>query len=91
VLCVVCTDQLADPYPPFILPAPLTVPPLTQRSAELDRIIAEYASDAIAELAAPASSFTAGDHRWVRDNASASLAEIEKATLRRSRSARRAT
>jgi hypothetical protein len=64
------------------LPAPLVVPPLAQRSAELDRIIAEYASDAIEELAAPASSLTAADHAWVRAHAAASLAEIEKATLR---------
>jgi hypothetical protein len=64
VLCVLCTGQLADPHPPFILPAPLAVPPLAQRSAELDRIIAEYAGDAIAELAAPAVSFTADDHAW---------------------------
>ncbi len=82
VLCAVCTDQLADPHPPLILPAPLAVPPLAGRLAELDRIIAEYAGDAIAELAAPPSSFTADDHAWVRDHAAASLAEIEKATLR---------
>jgi ActR/RegA family two-component response regulator len=30
----------------------------------------------------PASIFTSDDHGWVRDNAAASLAEIEKATLR---------
>ncbi|HEX7840226.1 MAG TPA: hypothetical protein VF469_22265 [Kofleriaceae bacterium] len=82
VLCVLCTGQLADGYLPFILPAPLAVPPLAERSAELDRIIAEYAGDAIAELAAPPSSFTADDHAWVRNHAAASLAEIEAATLR---------
>jgi hypothetical protein len=82
VLCAICAGQLADPHPPLILPAPVAVPPLTRRSAELDRIIAEYAGDAIAELAAPPSSFTARDHAWVRNNAAASLAEIEKATLR---------
>lgn len=82
VLCVLCAGKLAHPHPPCILPAPLTVPPLAERSAELDRIIREYAADAIAELAAPAPTFTADDHGWVRDNAAASLAEIEKATLR---------
>jgi hypothetical protein len=82
VLCTVCAGQLAGPHPPLILPAPLAVPPLAGRSAELDRIIAEYAGDATAELAAPPSSFTADDHAWVRDQAAASLAEIEKATLR---------
>ena len=82
VLCAICTAALADPRPPLVLPAPLVVPSLALRSAELDRIIAEYAGDAIDELAAPASSFTAGDHAWVRDHAAASLADIEKATLR---------
>jgi hypothetical protein len=82
VLCVLCTGQLADPHPPFILPAPVVVPPLASRAHELDRIIAEYAADAIAELAAPAASFTADDHAWVRDHAAGSLAEIEAATLR---------
>jgi len=82
VLCVLCTGQLTGAYLPFILPAPLTVPPIAERSAELDRIIAEYAADAIAELAAPAASFTADDHAWVRDHAAGSLAEIEAATLR---------
>lgn len=82
VLCAVCADELADPHPPLTLPAPLAVPPLAGRPAELDRIIAEYAGDAIAELAAPPSSFPADDHAWVRDHPSASLAEIEKATLR---------
>src|SRR6185503_18472051 len=53
VLCVLCAGRLTDPHPQCILPAPLTVPPLTQRSAELDRVITEYAADAIAEVAAP--------------------------------------
>ena len=82
VLCAICAGQLADRMPSLILPAPLFVPPVAQRSAELDRIIAEYAADATAELAAPPSSFTADDHAWVRDQAAASLAEIETATLR---------
>jgi len=58
------------------------VSPLARRSAELDRIIAEYADDAIAELCAPRGSFTAPDHAWVRQYAATSLAEIEAATLR---------
>ena len=62
--------------------APVTVPPINQRSSELDRIIAEYAGDAIAELHASSSIFTAEDHAWVRNNAAASLSEIRKATQR---------
>src|SRR5262249_13091058 len=38
--------------------------------------------DAIAELNASESCFTAAEHRWVQDHAATSLAEIEKATLR---------
>lgn len=62
VLCEICAGQIVDAHTPLILPAPLAVPPLTGCAAELGRIIAEYASDAIADLAAPASSFTADDH-----------------------------
>lgn len=62
--------------------APIVIPSLSDRRAEIDRIIAEYAEDAIAELAAPRSSFLLIDHAWVREHASSSLAEIEKATLR---------
>ena len=66
----------------LIRPAPVVVPPLANRAHELDRIIVEYASDAIAELGAPHEAFTADDRAWVRDHAAGSLAEIEKATLR---------
>ena len=82
VLCAICAGPLAGAHWPLVLPAPITVPSLAHRAADLDRIIAEYAGDAIAELRAPASSFAAADHRWVRDHAAASLAEIEKATIR---------
>jgi hypothetical protein len=82
VLCAICAGQLGAPHPPIILPAPLAVPPLAGRSAEMDRIIAEYAGDAIAELDASPSSFAADDHAWVRDHAASSLAEIEAATIR---------
>jgi hypothetical protein len=82
VLCILCIGRLAKPHPSLILPAPLAVPPLARRSADLDRIIAEYAGDAIAELGAPAGSFTGDDHAWVRKHAARSLAEIEAATLR---------
>jgi hypothetical protein len=78
VMLVICavSDLL------LIRPAPVVVPPLASRGAELDRIIAEYAADAIAALAAPAVSFTPVDHAWVREHAATSLIEIEAATLR---------
>ncbi|MGH9888789.1 MAG: hypothetical protein ACREBE_24870, partial [bacterium] len=82
VLYTVCADELGDAHEPLVRPVPLMVPPLGERSAEIDRVISEYASDAIMELSVPASSFTPHDHAWIREHAATSLAEIEKATLR---------
>ena len=64
------------------LASPITVPSLAGREAELDRIIDEYAEDAVAELGAPRVGFLSVDHAWVREHAASSLPEIEKATLR---------
>ncbi len=61
---------------------PIVIPPLAARQDEIDRIIHEYADDAMVELAAPRSVFQAADHDWVREHAASSLPEIEKATLR---------
>lgn len=82
VMLILCATPHTAGDRLLIRPAPVVVPPLASRAHELDRIIAEYAGDAIAELDAPAASFTADDHAWVRDHAASSLAEIEKATLR---------
>lgn len=61
---------------------PIVIPALGEREPEIDRIIQEYAEDAVAELATPRSGFHASDHEWVREYACQSLPEIEKATLR---------
>jgi len=53
------------------------------RTAELPRIVEEYAVDAVAELRPLGTSFTAADREWVLQNAPLTLAAIEKATLRR--------
>jgi hypothetical protein len=82
VMLIFCAHSRAEADPLFTRPAPVIVPPLARRSVELDRIIAEYAGDALFELGAPTSSFTAADHAWVREHAAASLTEIEVATLR---------
>jgi hypothetical protein len=82
VMLVVCASPTEDGSPLVIRPAPLALPPLASRSDDIDRIIAEYAADAIAELAAPATGFSERDHVWVREHAATSLDEIEKATLR---------
>jgi FHA domain-containing protein len=62
--------------------APIVLPSLASRADEIDRIIHEYAHDAMVELDAPRSVFQAVDHDWVREHAASSLPEIEKATLR---------
>jgi hypothetical protein len=67
------------------LAAPIVVPPLANRQAELDRIITEYAEDAIADigpLGGSRAGFLAVDREWVRIHSSSSLPDIEKATLR---------
>jgi pSer/pThr/pTyr-binding forkhead associated (FHA) protein len=61
---------------------PIVIPPLATRVAELDRIIREYAADAMAELATVRRDFPTSDHAWVRQHECASLPDIEKATLR---------
>ena len=80
VQLVVCTEQPADCEP--YLAVPIIVPPLARRADELDRIIAEYAEDAIAELGAARNGFGPVDRAWVRRHSAASLPDIEKGTLR---------
>lgn len=77
VVCAGPSEQGA-PY----LAAPITVPALAGRAGELDRIITEYAEDAVVELGAPRTGFLPADRAWVREHAGSSLPEIEKATLR---------
>ncbi len=56
--------------------------PLSQRTAELDRIIDEYAAEAVAELGAKPSSFTAEDRAWTRRRRAKTLEEIETTVTR---------
>jgi len=58
------------------------VPHVTDREHELDRIISEYATDAIHELGTARTTFTPEDLDWVRSHSAATLAEIEKGTRR---------
>jgi len=80
VQLIVCT-QARGKGDAFVA-APIEVPPLAGRTAELPRIVDEYARDAAAELSVPAGSFTRADREWVLEHGVSSLAEIEKATLR---------
>jgi hypothetical protein len=58
------------------------VPSLRTRTKELPRIIDAYALDAIHELHATETSFTAADRQWLLEHGRLTLPEIEKATLR---------
>jgi len=80
VQLVVCARAAEDGRPFFAVP--ITVPPLASRPDEIDRIIAEYAMDAIAELGTLRTTFQEVDRQWVRAHAASSLPAIEKATLR---------
>jgi len=62
--------------------AEIRIPSLSTREIELDRVIKEYASDAIDLLRAHPSSFTVDDHRWLVARQPRSLSEIERSTLR---------
>jgi hypothetical protein len=91
VMLVICGGLHLASDALLIRPAPVVVPLLSSWGNELDRIIIEYAGDAIAEVGAPHEAFTADDRAWVRDHAAGSLAEIERPRCGWSRSARRAT
>lgn len=80
VQLVVCTDEPADGR--ALCADPVVIPPLARRRGEVDRIIDEYARDAIASLGAGVTGFTRGDRDWVIEHSSSSLPEIEKGTRR---------
>jgi pSer/pThr/pTyr-binding forkhead associated (FHA) protein len=77
---VVCAETLEDCEPYRMIP--IVIPQLADRQADLDRIISEYAAEAVNELVVPLPGFLPEDHAWVREHDSASLPDIEKATLR---------
>lgn len=65
------------------LPAePIVIPPLAERANELDRIISEYATEALKELGTTHTSFPEEDFDWVRSHSASTLGEIEKGTRR---------
>ena len=53
VMLVVCAPDSVDVSPFVIRPAPIVLPPLADRGDEIDRIISEYAADAVADLGVP--------------------------------------
>jgi hypothetical protein len=78
---IVCSNLDDDADPLLVLPAPIEVPPLASRTHEVERIVDEYAADAIVELHARDACFTSRDRQWIVEHPT-SLAEIEKATMR---------
>jgi hypothetical protein len=80
VQLVVCTEALDDCERYRV--TPIVIPPVASRAAEIDRIIDEYVAEAIDELRTPQSPLSESDHVWVREHASTSLPDIEKATRR---------
>lgn len=80
VQLIVCSPGPEDYSQLFSVP--INVPPLASRLDEIDRIIGEYAGDAIRELEAPQGIFTDADRDWVRMYSAKSLPDIEKGTMR---------
>lgn len=58
----------------------IDIPPLARRQYELERIVTEYARDAVAELGATDLNFKPRDWDWVHEYVWPDLAEIEDAT-----------
>jgi hypothetical protein len=79
---IVCWGERHDSNPLLIVPAPIVLPALRDRAAELSKIIEEYAREVITTLLAPTDCFTATDQAWVLENVAGSFSQIEKATLR---------
>lgn len=72
IVCARTADQVIS----------VEVPSLATRTLEIERIIDEYAADAIAKLDARSASFAAVDRDWLVANPPETLAEIEETTLR---------
>lgn len=82
VQLILCASESERVPIESVLADSIAIPSLATRDHELDRIISEYATEAMKELCAARSVFTAEDHEWVRTYSASSLPEIEKATRR---------
>jgi hypothetical protein len=85
VQIIICTgaDERAAADAWRALPAdPVVIPPLAERANELDRIISEYATEALKELGTAHTAFPEEDVDWVRFYSASTLTEIEKGTRR---------
>jgi hypothetical protein len=76
---IICGQRL--PECTELVLAPIKIPALSTRQHELDRLIDEYAHDAVIALRSSAP-FTKTDRDWVRTHSATSLPEIEKGAWR---------
>jgi hypothetical protein len=79
VQLIACGSRPADRGE--LVSAPIEIPSIEARAHELDRLIDDYAHDAIAALAVD-TPFTKHDRDWVRVHSADSLVDIEKGTAR---------
>jgi hypothetical protein len=79
VQLIVCAEVPRHSKPYHV--EPIVIPPLKGRSAEVPRIIAEYADEAVADLGATVR-LSSADRDWVLKHSAASVCEIEKGARR---------
>lgn len=77
---VLCAANVRDAA--LFAAAPVIVPGLTTRKAEIDRIIREYAAEAAAAMGIGEHWLSPIEHAWIRDHPGESLPDIQRATLR---------
>jgi hypothetical protein len=77
---VLCTRVMDDAF--AVTSKPISIPPLHTRPHEIERVVDEYAEEAIAMLGVAPSCFTVEDRTRVLGRAPATLPEIEIATQR---------
>lgn len=77
---VTCAANLRDAA--LFAAAPVGIPRLSSRKAELERIINEYATDAADAMAISDPWLGASERVWIRERVGVSLPDIQKATWR---------
>jgi hypothetical protein len=63
-------------------PAPVVIPPLRARRDEMERLIMEYEAEAVRRLGLDTLELTPAQRSWIRERSSATLPDIQRATLR---------